>query len=155
VISLDHYNGRKVIAINDSDINGELPNGEEGEWEIVLDGDVRIICYDSLSELPDEVLVGMSLTTVVLSNDRTNLHFGRFDDQGNLVASSQMFLNPMQYGINDPAREDIEGTVRPQAESLRDLSVPPQPDERIAEGPEEPTEGSADAEEVPEHPDDE
>ena len=141
MISLDHYVGRAVTAIN-----YDTTPREEGAWELVLEGDVRIVNYDEEYELPDVALVGMKLETVILSNEATELHFGTRDQNGELLSSSLMRLDPMEYGIDDPGREDIEGVVRPQAGALRDLDVPAHPDERISEGPEEPAEATAEAE---------
>jgi hypothetical protein len=116
---------------------------------MVLEGDVRIVNYDDVYDMPDNALIGMKLETVVFDKGSTILHFGVRDQNGELLSSSQMHLDPTQYGINDPSREDIEGTVRPQAVPF-EPETPAHPDERVQEGlagdAEEPAEDTPEAE---------
>jgi len=132
-VSLDHYVGREVKAVKGIEAHAEA---QEAVWEIVLEGDVAIVNYDDDYDTPDDALIGMKLETVVFDAGSTILHFGTRDQDGELLSSSKMHLDPMQYGINDPNREDIEGTVRPQATPF-DPETPEHPDERVAEEPEE------------------
>jgi len=129
MISLDHYVGREVTAVEEA---------EEGGWQIVLIGDVRIICFDAQYDMPNaESLVGMKMTQTIFSRDETRLWFGTDDNP----QATTMFLPPMDYGIADPARDDIpDQPVRPQAGPIvptAEETRPDHPSERIADGPEE------------------
>ena len=138
-VSLDHYVGRAIVSINSISADND-DDFQAGVWEIVLEGDVRIVNFDPEYEVPDDALIGMTLNKVAISKDETCVYFGTADNP----QASRMFLNPQEYGIDDPGREDTEGVVRPQAPDYRNLQVPPHPDERVAEGP------SGDAQEVAE-----
>lgn len=129
MISLDHYVGREVIGVEEA---------EEGGWQINLEGDVRIICFDAQYDMPDaDTLTGMKLTQTIFSKSETRLWFGTSDNP----EATTMFLPPMDYGISDPARKDIEDQpVRPQAGPQippAEETRPDEPAERIADGPEE------------------
>lgn len=145
IINVDHYVGRTVTAVNDLDNDDPA----DGVWEIVLDGDVRIINYAENYDAPDVSLVGMKFQSVVMSQEVTKLYFGSPDNPEGTI----MHFDPIHYGINDPAREDIEGTVRPQAGAYA-LETPPHPDERAAEAAEEPAEAAPEPEELQELGDD-
>lgn len=137
MLSLDHYVGRPVEKVVELD-----PEDGEGTWEIVLEGGIRIINFDEEYEMPDAgVLVGSNLNSVVLSAQETRLHFGTSDNP----QATQMFLNPTEYGIADPNRDDIEGIVRPQTSDVRGIEEarPEEPAERLAEGPVKPSEEDA------------
>jgi hypothetical protein len=100
-LALDHYNGRTVEDVNRG----------EGEWQIVLIGNVRIINYDEVYEMPEKAdLEGKMLQRVTMSNDRTVLQFGTNDAPMTVEAQ----LSSLHYGIADPDR--IEGVFRPLTE---------------------------------------
>jgi hypothetical protein len=131
VPSLDHYIGRAIEDVNK----------RSGEWQIVLQGDVRIVNQDDNWEMPDkDVLVGKQLQRVTLDKGETVLYFGTSD----VPNSSVIHLSPMSYGLADP--DKFEGIVNPQDPDLqRDLTVPPEPAERLQEV--EPDQGVEEAQE--------
>jgi hypothetical protein len=128
--TLDHYNGRAVEDVND----------EDGEWQIVLEGDVRIINFADDYEMPDaEMMKALTFQGVgEMSVGSTTLRFGTNDHPNSTV----MNLSPTEYGIADPER--FEGVLRPQAEGqVEPEPVPEEDAERLQEGPEEAEEGEA------------
>jgi hypothetical protein len=131
-VHLDHYVGRKVTDINK----------RSGKWQVVLEGDTRIICYDENYEMPEkDVLLDKVFQKVTLSADVTQLYFGDEDNP----ASTTMTLPPLQYAISDPDRTDGE-PVRPQEGGYvhdPEEDRPEEPAERIAEGPEEDAESDS------------
>jgi hypothetical protein len=127
--SLDHYNGRAVEDVNN----------EDGEWQIVLEGDVRIINFADDYEMPDAEMMKTLIFQGVgeMSVSDTALRFGTNDNPNSTV----MHLSPTEYGIADPER--FEGVLRPQTGQVEPEPVPEEDAERLQEGPEEADEGEA------------
>lgn len=130
MVNLDHYNGRNVVDVND----------KEGEWQVILEGDIRIINFDEAYDMPDKAdLEDKKLQHVTLSMDETKLYFGTDE----FPLSTSMVLSPLEYGIGDAER--FEGVVRPQAGGLIE-DMPVEPAERLADAPDEETEGKTSVE---------
>lgn len=122
--SLDHYNGRAVEDVNK----------RSGEWQIILEGNVRIVNYDEDYEMPDkEMMTMLKLQSVSLSSSDTTLHFGTDDNPRSTV----VHLSPMKYGIADSER--FEGVIKPQVGGVERepyAELPEEDAERLQEGPE-------------------
>jgi hypothetical protein len=133
----DYYVGRNVSGIQTSP--------DSNEWGVSLSGNVRISNVDEEREAPEDLvnLAGTQLLRVILSQEETRLQFGLPDAQGGpATIVGEIPFTPAKYQISDGAYEG--GPHTPQlGDDL--LEIPEEPVERIAEGPEPPTNGDVDA----------
>jgi hypothetical protein len=120
-LSLDYYIGRKVEKVHEA---------KSGGWALELAGGITIHALNDLYEPPDESIVGQALTTVTMSPTETVMVFGDTENPYRVKVN----LQPTEYAITDERYGDK--AVRPQSFE-RDLSVPEEPTERVAEGPSE------------------
>lgn len=94
-MSIDHYYGRPVTAMQEEN--------EDGNWAIELDGGVLITNTDASREFPQVELVGEYLLNSTMSSEATVLNFGHYEgDQRQFVISESVAFNPTEYTITDP-----------------------------------------------------
>lgn len=89
--NLDTYFGRRIVDF--------ISNGDDPEWYIVLDGDVKIISTDPEIPKPRIDWNGTPLifATLILSNDSTQMVL--IDE--NRTTEFRILLNPTNYTIYD------------------------------------------------------
>lgn len=94
--ALDHYNGRKVIAISPS------LDRTEYDWQFDLEGGACIRVHNSSMKEPFWA-VGWHLATVTMSADDTTLVFQDRDGNDPDAQTRTVTLEPVNYSIWDAA----------------------------------------------------
>lgn len=125
---LDTYYGRKIVRL-DSD--------SDGNWFIELDGGVRVINTDGRRKIPTDLPndgVGLRFATLILEASSTQLAF-----QDDFNSEWRVTLSPLSYQIYDA--DQGEAPFAPQAGGYGaaglTVEAPPEPAERLADGPDE------------------
>jgi hypothetical protein len=119
----------------------DLTVGEDGEWEIALDGGAIIRNKDAERSAPElSDLQGTSFIRPIFSELDTRIQFGVLD-----MVHTEVILTPTKYTVIDSVYTGGE-EVYPQVPVEILDTVPEDPsDERVADGPENPEAEEEDA----------
>lgn len=118
-ISLEHYIGREVVK-----------GTKGGSNYVTLDGDVKIF-NDDPDRATEEIPKGSRLVMITMDKENTNAIFQ--DAEG---MNHTLTLTALQHSLSDPERTDGEKVALQGGVDQRDLTVPPEPSERLSESEE-------------------
>ena len=120
-ISLDHYIGREVVKGNKAG----------GSQSITLDGGIKIFNEDPNRDM-EAIPKGSRLAMVTMDQEETRVVFHDADGKSHVLT-----LTATQHALSDPERTEGEKVVLQGGRDLRDLTIPPEPSERLVENHEE------------------
>lgn len=118
---LDHYIQRPIDEIRIDD---------DGNWRIILAGEVQFINQDITIPLPQFLETGLGLMTVSDDGFVTTLEWGAMDASGEIVSQAVTTFTTGMYSILDPQRSEVP--LNP-ADEISDPEPYPEPVERVLE----------------------